>query len=66
MHQDMTCRLCNETEESQEHILEKCKNEKRTELGKVTTQDTFEENTEKLTDSKLNKKNNGTSTKQFS
>ena len=49
MYQDMTCRLCNETEESQEHVLEECKNEIRTKLGKITTQDIFEENTEKLT-----------------
>ena len=48
MYQDMSCRLCNEPEENQEHVLEMCKNERRTKLGKVTTRDIFEENTKKL------------------
>ena len=50
MHQDTQCRLCKEEEENQEHVLEHCKNEKRKRLGKVTTEDIFEESTEKLKD----------------
>ena len=48
MYQDATCRMCKGEEENQEHVLEHCKNEKRKTLGIVTTEDIFEENTEKL------------------
>ena len=48
MFQDTVCRLCKEGEESQEHVLEHCKNEKRKMIGKVTTRDIFEENPVKL------------------
>ena len=48
MHQDTQCRLCKEEEENQEHVLEHCKSEKRKRIGKVTTEDIFEENTDKL------------------
>ena len=48
MYQDTTCRLCKAEEEDQEHVLENCQSEERKKIGKVTAEDIFEENTEKL------------------
>ena len=48
MYQETMCRLCKKEEENQEHVLEHCKSEKRKKIGKVSTEDIFEENTEKL------------------
>ena len=48
MYQDTMCRMCKEEEEDQEHVLENCQNEERKKIGKVTAEDIFEENTEKL------------------
>jgi hypothetical protein len=50
MHKDMTCRLCRkeDTEETQDHILEECEGINREDIGRITKQDIFGEDTDKL------------------
>ena len=48
MYQDTICRICHKEEENQEHILEHCTEIDRQGIGKVTTRDIFDEETEKL------------------
>ena len=48
MFQDNVRRMCKTAEETQEHVLEKCMNKNRTEVGNVMTQDIFKEDPEKL------------------
>ena len=48
MFQDNVRRMCKTAEETQEHVLEKCMNKNRTEVGNVMTQDIFKEDSEKL------------------
>ena len=48
MFQDTVCRLCNQEEENQEHILESCNGVDRHKYGTITITDIFEENPGKL------------------
>jgi uncharacterized membrane-anchored protein len=59
IHSDKSCRICGEKEETQEHILEECIDIMENEHEKITTQEIFESNTEKLriTASKIKEKN---------
>ena len=60
MHSSKECRICGEKEETQEHILEECRGLNDDEHDKITTQEIFESDTEKLriTANKINKKIN--------
>ena len=48
MFQDTICRMCKAEEETQEHVLEKCTDERRKEIGEITKEDIFEEDPNKL------------------
>ena len=48
MHNNTTCTLCGEKEETQEHILEECIDLNENEQDKIIAQDIFETDTRKL------------------
>ena len=47
-YKDTKCRMCNTEEETQKHILEECRNIDRSETGKITEEEIFTEEIEKI------------------
>ena len=45
---DTKCRMCNTEEETQKHIFEECRNINRNETGKITEEEIFTEEIEKI------------------
>ena len=47
-YKDTKCRMCNTEEETQKHIFEECRNINRNETGKITEEEIFTEEIEKI------------------